>query len=56
MSDAGASETKCRRWPDWAGWLREQDGATVAATGKRAPGGKGDPVIEDAPGRYVKTR
>ena len=28
----------------------------VAAKGKRAPGGKGDPVIEDAPGRYVMTR
>jgi polyhydroxyalkanoate synthase len=28
----------------------------VPVTGKRAPGGKGDAVIEDAPGRYVKTR
>ena len=40
---------------DWIGWLKQQDDRMVAATGKRAPGGKGDKVIEDAPGRYVKT-
>ena len=28
----------------------------VPAKGKRKPGGKGDKVIEDAPGRYVMTR
>jgi polyhydroxyalkanoate synthase len=28
----------------------------VPATGKRVPGAKGDRVIEDAPGRYVKMR
>ena len=28
----------------------------VPAKGKRAPGGKGDAGIEDAPGRYVMTR
>jgi len=28
----------------------------VPATGKRVPGGKGDKVIEDAPGRYVRMR
>jgi len=43
-------------WPDWIDWLREQDGETVTATGKREPGTKGDTVIEDAPGRYVATR
>ncbi len=52
---AGASEHKGSWWPDWIEWLRSQDASTVAATGKRAPGGKGDRVIEDAPGRYVKT-
>jgi len=51
---AGATEHKGSWWPDWIGWLEQQDGKRVAATGKRAPGGKGDKVIEDAPGRYVK--
>lgn len=53
---AGASETKGSWWPDWIEWLRTIDSKTVPATGKRKPGGKGDRVIEDAPGRYVKTR
>ena len=52
----GAEEHPGSWWPDWIDWLREQDGATVAATGKRQPGGKGDKVIEDAPGRYVAAR
>ncbi len=43
-------------WPHWLEWLHRQSDARVPATGKRAPGGKGDPGIEDAPGRYVKTR
>ncbi len=43
-------------WPHWLEWLHKQSDARVAATGKRVPGGKGDTVIEDAPGRYVKTR
>jgi polyhydroxyalkanoate synthase subunit PhaC len=33
-----------------------QSAERVPASGKRVPGGKGDSVIEDAPGRYVKTR
>jgi len=52
---AGARETKGSWWPDWIEWIREQDSAVVPAKGKRMPGGRGDPVIEDAPGRYVKT-
>ena len=52
----GAVEHPGSWWPDWIDWLREQDGETVAATGKRKPGGKGDKVIENAPGRYVATR
>ncbi|MBD2840801.1 class I poly(R)-hydroxyalkanoic acid synthase [Erythrobacter sp. KMU-140] len=43
-------------WPHWLEWLHKQDDKKVAATGKRKPGGRGDKVIEDAPGRYVKTR
>ncbi|WP_408589042.1 PHA/PHB synthase family protein [Novosphingobium sp.] len=53
---AGASETKGSWWPDWLDWLTTQSPATTTAKGKRAPGGRGDPVIEDAPGRYVKSR
>jgi len=53
---AGATETKGSWWPDWLGWLEQQDEARVTAQGKRVPGSKGDKVIEDAPGRYVKTR
>ena len=51
---AGATEHKGSWWPHWVQWLKTQDSTTVAATGKRVPGAKGDRVIEDAPGRYVK--
>lgn len=51
---ARASEHPGSWWPHWVGWLKEVDGKTVAVTGKRSPGGKGDRAIEDAPGRYVK--
>ena len=53
---AGATEHKGSWWPDWIEWLRNRDGATVEAEGKRAPGSKGDEGIEDAPGRYVMAR
>ena len=43
-------------WPHWLQWLHRQSDARVPAKGKRTPGGRGDAVIEDAPGRYVKTR
>jgi polyhydroxyalkanoate synthase subunit PhaC len=43
-------------WPHWLSWLERQSAEKIAAEGKRVPGGKGDTVIEDAPGRYVKTR
>lgn len=53
---AGATETKGSWWPDWIDWLRGIAPATVAAKGARIPGqGKLKP-IEDAPGRYVRTR
>lgn len=53
---AGASETQGSWWPHWMNWLRERDPEKVPARGKRKPGGRGDAVIEDAPGRYVMTR
>ncbi len=53
---ADASEHPGSWWPDWLGWLQEQDSSRVAAKGKRKPGGRGDKAIEDAPGRYVKMR
>ena len=53
---AGASEHPGSWWPHWIEWLRGQAPGEVAAKGKRMPGSKGDKVIEDAPGSYVKTR
>lgn len=53
---AGASEHPGSWWPHWLEWLHKQSNTRVPAKGKRIPGGKGDHVIEDAPGRYVKTR
>ncbi|WP_088311224.1 PHA/PHB synthase family protein [Novosphingobium sp. B 225] len=53
---AGASETPGSWWPHWLGWLRRQDQAEVPAKGKRVPGAKGDSVLGDAPGSYVKSR
>ncbi len=43
-------------WPHWLEWLERQDDKRIPVSGKRKPGGPGDKVIEDAPGRYVKTR
>jgi polyhydroxyalkanoate synthase len=53
---AGAKETPGSWWPHWHAWLSELAPRTVPAKGKRVPGAKGDRVIEDAPGRYVKSR
>lgn len=53
---AGATETPGSWWPHWIDWIHTQDRATVPAKGKRVPGSKGDKVIEDAPGSYVKAR
>ncbi|MFN3516764.1 MAG: PHA/PHB synthase family protein [Novosphingobium sp.] len=53
---SGAVETPGSWWPHWIEWIRARDGAEVPAKGKRVPGSKGDRVIEDAPGRYVKMR
>lgn len=52
----GATETPGSWWPDWIDWLRTMDSTQIPAKGKRIPGSRGDDIIEDAPGRYVKTR
>ncbi|MEO0589996.1 MAG: class I poly(R)-hydroxyalkanoic acid synthase [Pseudomonadota bacterium] len=52
----GATEHPGSWWPHWLEWLTTQDDTKVPASGKRKPGGRADPVIEDAPGRYVKSR
>jgi len=53
---AGATEHKGSWWPDWIDWLKGLGAKTVKAEGARIPGkGKLKP-IEDAPGRYVRTR
>jgi len=40
-------------WPRWGTWLKKRGGAMVAA---RAPGDSKHPVLEDAPGSYVKIK
>ncbi len=53
---SGAVETKGSWWPNWLEWLQQQSAKTVPADGARIPGQGKRPAIEDAPGRYVKTR
>jgi polyhydroxyalkanoate synthase len=48
-----AVETPGSWWPDWAAWLAAYSGAKVAA---RDPASGPLPVLEDAPGSYVKSR
>ncbi|MEO5640363.1 MAG: class I poly(R)-hydroxyalkanoic acid synthase [Sphingomicrobium sp.] len=52
----GATEHKGSWWPDWIEWLRGQTPETVKADGSRVPGQGKHKAIEDAPGRYVKSR
>jgi polyhydroxyalkanoate synthase len=52
----GATEHKGSWWPDWLQWLKKQAPKTVAAKGARVPGKGKLKAIEDAPGRYVKSR
>jgi len=49
-----ATEQPGSWWPVWAGWLAEQAGKQVPAP--RQPGSRQHPVIEAAPGRYVKRK
>lgn len=53
---AGASEHKGSWWPDWIEWLRAEAPKTVKVSGARVPGAGAKRAIEDAPGRYVRTR
>jgi len=53
---ARAEETKGSWWPDWIEWIKAFDGKAVPAKGSRIPGKGKLPALEDAPGRYVKTR
>ena len=50
---AGATEHKGSWWPDWIEWIRGFGAKHVPA---RVPGEGKLAAIEDAPGRYVKTR
>ncbi|QZH75915.1 MAG: class I poly(R)-hydroxyalkanoic acid synthase [Erythrobacter sp.] len=52
----GATEHPGSWWPDWLGWLESLDATRVKANGRRKPGSKANPAIEDAPGRYVTMR
>jgi polyhydroxyalkanoate synthase len=53
---AGATEHKGSWWPDWLEWIRSVAPRQVPATGARVPGEGKLKAIEEAPGRYVKTR
>ena len=53
---AKARETKGSWWPDWIAWLKALAPKTVKASGARIPGKGTLKAIEDAPGRYVRTR
>jgi polyhydroxyalkanoate synthase len=50
---AGATEYPGSWWPDWNAWLAAQSGDDVPA---RVPGDGKLPVIEDAPGSFVRQR
>lgn len=52
----GATETKGSWWPDWLDWLESHAEKQVSSKGARVPGKGKLKAIEDAPGRYVKTR
>ncbi|MDB5702221.1 MAG: phaC [Sphingomonadales bacterium] len=53
---AGATETKGSWWPDWVSWIRGFGPDDVVASDTRIPGEGKLAAIEDAPGRYVRTR
>jgi polyhydroxyalkanoate synthase len=53
---AGAKETKGSWWPDWRAWIESHSSETVPAKGARIAGKGKRKALEDAPGRYVRTR
>ncbi len=53
---AGATETKGSWWPDWMEWISDHGKTLVPARESRVPGFGSSQIMEDAPGRYVKTR
>ncbi|KKC26629.1 PHA/PHB synthase family protein [Sphingomonas sp. SRS2] len=54
--EAVARETKGSWWPDWRLWLEGLGSKAVPVKGARLPGQGKLAAIEDAPGRYVRTR
>ncbi len=50
---AGATQHEGSWWPQWGEWVAKHSGRKVKA---RQPGSKDAPVLEDAPGSYVKVR
>jgi len=53
---AYSTEHKGSWWPDWIQWMKGLSAKTVKAEGARVPGAGKLKPIEDAPGRYVRTR
>ena len=53
---AYSTEHKGSWWPDWIQWLKGLGARSVKADGARVPGKGKLKAIEDAPGRYVRTR
>ena len=53
---AYSTEHKGSWWPDWIQWLKGLGAKAVKADGARIPGKGKLKAIEDAPGRYVRTR
>jgi polyhydroxyalkanoate synthase len=50
---ASATEHPGSWWPDWDKWLSEKSGEKVPA---RQPGDGALPVLDDAPGLYVRAK
>lgn len=53
---ACAKETPGSWWPDWLDWIEAMGNESLPATGPRVPGSGSLPALEEAPGRYVKSR
>ena len=53
---ATAKETPGSWWPDWRQWIDSMGSSQVSVEGARVPGEGALPAVEDAPGRYVRSR